>query len=117
MKSLGKYAFYCLNSFENFLVFFCFIAKLFFRRFVWNFFRLENEHLNNCGKFRAVRDISIAPIESSDQTQILRMMDDENGVLNRGKRKSGGKKQNNTKEEKRALLKEEIVDVDISNAS
>merc|ERR1712013_731320 len=22
-----------------------------------NFFRLENEHINNCGKFRAVRDI------------------------------------------------------------
>lgn len=22
-----------------------------FRRFVWNFFRLENEHLNNCGEF------------------------------------------------------------------
>ncbi|XP_029658750.1 xenotropic and polytropic retrovirus receptor 1 [Formica exsecta] len=88
-----------------------------FRRFVWNFFRLENEHLNNCGKFRAVRDISIAPIESSDQTQILRMMDDENGVLNRGKRKSGGKKQNNAKEEKRALLKEETIDIDISNAS
>lgn len=93
------------------------MAKLFFRRFVWNFFRLENEHLNNCGKFRAVRDISIAPIESSDQTQILRMMDDENGVLNRGKRKTGGKKQNNTKEEKRALLKEETIDIDISNAS
>ncbi|XP_018360931.1 PREDICTED: xenotropic and polytropic retrovirus receptor 1-like [Trachymyrmex cornetzi] len=88
-----------------------------FRRFVWNFFRLENEHLNNCGRFRAVRDISIAPIESSDQTQILRMMDDENGVLNRGKRKSGGKKQSNAKEEKRALLKEETIDVDISNAS
>ena len=34
-----------------------------FRRFVWNFFRLENEHLNNCGEFRAVRDISIAPLE------------------------------------------------------
>lgn len=73
--------------------------------------------MNNCGKFRAVRDISIAPIESSDQTQILRMMDDENGVLNRGKRKGGGKKQNNTKEEKRALLKEETVDIDISNTS
>ncbi|CAF1006902.1 unnamed protein product [Didymodactylos carnosus] len=29
------------------------------RRFIWNFFRLENEHLNNCGEFRAVRDISI----------------------------------------------------------
>ena len=33
------------------------------RRFVWNFFRLENEHLNNCGGFRAVRNISIAPLE------------------------------------------------------
>lgn len=89
-----------------------------FRRFIWNFFRLENEHLNNCGKFRAVRDISIAPIESSDQTQILRMMDDENGVLNRGKRgKAGGKRQSNAKEDKRALLKEETIDIDISNAS
>ena len=34
----------------------------FFRRFIWNFLRLENEHLNNCGQFRAVRDISIRPI-------------------------------------------------------
>ncbi|XP_066155139.1 solute carrier family 53 member 1 [Euwallacea fornicatus] len=57
-----------------------------FRRFVWNFFRLENEHLNNCGKFRAVRDISVAPIDSSDQTQIIRMMDDEDGVAHRGKK-------------------------------
>ena len=32
-------------------------------RFVWNFFRLENEHLNNCGQFRVVRDISIAPVD------------------------------------------------------
>ncbi|TMS20791.1 Xenotropic and polytropic retrovirus receptor 1 [Larimichthys crocea] len=35
-----------------------------FRRFVWNFFRLENEHLNNCGEFRAVRDISVAPLNA-----------------------------------------------------
>ncbi|XP_066592181.1 solute carrier family 53 member 1 [Prorops nasuta] len=89
-----------------------------FRRFIWNFFRLENEHLNNCGKFRAVRDISIAPIESSDQTQILRMMDEENGVANRGKRKGGGKKQTATKEERRALLsRDDTLDIDISNAS
>lgn len=83
---------------------------------MWNFFRLENEHLNNCGKFRAVRDISIAPIESSDQVQILRMMDEENGVTNRGKRKGGGKKQG-TKEDKKALLKDETIDIDVSNAS
>jgi len=50
-----------------------------FRRFVWNFFRLENEHLNNCGKFRAVRDISVAPIDASDQAQIIKMMDEEDG--------------------------------------
>lgn len=68
-----------------------FIKLLFFvinyRRFVWNFFRLENEHLNNCGKFRAVRDISIAPIDFSDSAQIVRMMDEELGVTNRRKRK------------------------------
>lgn len=77
-----------------------------FRRFMWNFFRLENEHLNNCGKFRAIRDISVAPMDCSDQvgflyylwrnlylyltfcvtlfqTFILRMMDEEDGVINR----------------------------------
>ncbi|CAG2055912.1 unnamed protein product [Timema podura] len=77
------------------------------RRFVWNFFRLENEHLNNCGKFRAVRDISVAPMDSSDQTQILRMMDDEDGVANRRKKKMAvGKK----KEEQRVLLEGESTD-------
>lgn len=75
-----------------------------FRRFVWNFFRLENEHLNNCGKFRAVRDISVAPIDSSDQIQILRMMDEEDGVVNRGKRKMGKKK-----EDKKPLLQDESI--------
>lgn len=43
-----------------------------FRRFVWNYFRLENEHLNNCGNFRAVRDISVAPMDSSDQVFVYR---------------------------------------------
>ncbi|XP_053380259.1 xenotropic and polytropic retrovirus receptor 1-like [Mercenaria mercenaria] len=51
-----------------------------FRRFVWNFFRLENEHLNNCGQFRAVRDISIAPIDSSDLSQLIEMMDEDDGA-------------------------------------
>ncbi|XP_022910053.1 solute carrier family 53 member 1-like isoform X2 [Onthophagus taurus] len=75
-----------------------------FRRFVWNYFRLENEHLNNCGRFRAVRDISVAPIDQSDQTQIIRMMDDEDGVVNR-KAKRVTKK----KEEKKPLLGEEVL--------
>lgn len=54
-----------------------------FRRFIWNFFRLENEHLNNCGQFRAVRDISIAPIDADDQAQLENMMDEDDGVTNR----------------------------------
>ena len=53
------------------------------RRFIWNFFRLENEHLNNCGQFRAVRDISISPIKATDVAIIEKMMDIEDGVLNR----------------------------------
>lgn len=72
-----NYVVYCINPFV-----------FIYRRFVWNFFRLENEHLNNCGKFRAVRDISIAPIDFSDSAQIVRMMDEELGVTNRKKRKS-----------------------------
>ena len=40
------------------------------RRFLWNFFRLENEHLNNCGQFRAVRDISIKPNRIYHQSTI-----------------------------------------------
>lgn len=29
------------------------------RRCVWNLFRLENEHLNNCGQFRVVHDVPL----------------------------------------------------------
>ncbi|KAI7729772.1 hypothetical protein M8C21_017969, partial [Ambrosia artemisiifolia] len=29
------------------------------RRGIWNFFRLENEHLNNVGKFRAVKSVPL----------------------------------------------------------
>lgn len=29
------------------------------RRCIWNYFRLENEHLNNCKKVRAVREITV----------------------------------------------------------
>ena len=42
------------------------LSKELFRRFVWNFFRLENEHLNNCGKFRAVRDLTITKFQLDD---------------------------------------------------
>jgi hypothetical protein len=54
------------------------------RRFLWNFFRLENEHLNNCGQFRAVRDISIAPIKTGiNFTLIHSKLSKEPGIRNR----------------------------------
>ncbi|CAH2059254.1 unnamed protein product, partial [Iphiclides podalirius] len=78
-----------------------------FRRFIWNFFRLENEHLNNCGKFRAVRDISVAPLDSSDQADIVRMMDHPDGVINRLTKKKNPKK---TKDiDRKPLLKKESI--------
>jgi hypothetical protein len=44
-----------------------------FRRFIWNIFRLENEHLNNCGKFRVVLDIPL-PFQAPQEEQ-------KNGML------------------------------------
>ncbi|CAF1044151.1 unnamed protein product [Adineta steineri] len=56
------------------------------RRFSWNFFRLENEHLNNCGRYRAVRDISIKPITTGiDFTLIDSKLSREPGIRYRGR--------------------------------
>ncbi len=55
----------------QYFLFFVAFAEI-FRRFVWNIFRLENEHLNNCGKFRAVSDIPLpfeAPPDDEEQDQ------------------------------------------------
>lgn len=65
---------------------------------------MENEHLNNCGKFRAVRDISIAPIDSSDQNQILHMMDEEDGIINRYGKGQKPKPRKQKDPERKALL-------------
>lgn len=50
--------------------------------------RVENELLFP-GNFRAVRDISVAPIDASDQALIIRMMDEPDGVFLVRKRKLG----------------------------
>jgi hypothetical protein len=54
------------------------------RRFVWNYLRLENEHVNNCGQFRAVRDISVKPIRKGDLEQLVAKIDRMDGVSHRG---------------------------------
>ncbi|KRZ81002.1 Xenotropic and polytropic retrovirus receptor 1 [Trichinella papuae] len=53
------------------------------RRFIWNYFRLENEHLNNCGQFRAVRDISLRPLTKGEVEDLIRMVEQEDGVSHR----------------------------------
>jgi hypothetical protein len=53
------------------------------RRFLWNYFRLENEHVNNCGQFRAVRDISVKPIQKGDFDAVDSYMNDDDGVSHR----------------------------------
>jgi len=50
------------------------------RRFIWNYFRLENEHLNNCGEFRAVRDISVTPTAKDGIKTLERMINEPNGA-------------------------------------
>lgn len=37
-----------------------------FRRFLWNFLRLEYEHLNNCDAFRALHDLDLPQIRTAD---------------------------------------------------
>ncbi|KAL1923529.1 uncharacterized protein VTP21DRAFT_8509 [Calcarisporiella thermophila] len=45
------------------------------RRFIWNFYRLENEHTNNCGQFRAIKEIplpfKISTVPSSAEENAL----------------------------------------------
>ncbi|KAK7571792.1 hypothetical protein V9T40_014264 [Parthenolecanium corni] len=89
-----------------------------FRRFVWNFFRLENEHLNNCGKFRAVRDICIAPIAPSDPLEVIRMMDEEDGVINRSRRRPiPSYLRKSAKDDQKPLLTDEMNNMHVTLSS
>ncbi|KRJ99207.1 uncharacterized protein Dyak_GE12624, isoform C [Drosophila yakuba] len=45
------------------------------RRFFWNFLRLENEHLYNCGQFRATRDIFITRLDPQEERFLQSVMD------------------------------------------
>ncbi|XP_034155262.1 xenotropic and polytropic retrovirus receptor 1 homolog [Pangasianodon hypophthalmus] len=45
------------------------------RRSIWNFFRLENEHLKNCRQCRAIRDFNNSPINLPQQILIEKLKD------------------------------------------
>ncbi|GMT19367.1 hypothetical protein PFISCL1PPCAC_10664 [Pristionchus fissidentatus] len=77
-----------------------------FRRFIWNYLRLENEHVNNCGQFRAVRDISVKPIRKGDLDALIAKMDQMDGVTHRGQDLvERVKKQKKSAKQTRQLLK------------
>lgn len=77
-----------------------------FRRFVWNYFRLENEHVNNCGQFRAVRDISVKPIKKGVLEILIAKMDQPDGVTHRGQElREGVKKQRKAAKATRQILR------------
>ncbi|TDG45029.1 hypothetical protein AWZ03_008530 [Drosophila navojoa] len=46
------------------------------RRFIWNILRLENEHLYNCGNFRATRDIYVSALSSRDELLVKKLLDE-----------------------------------------
>ncbi|CDS05005.1 hypothetical protein LRAMOSA07535 [Lichtheimia ramosa] len=48
------------------------------RRIQWNVFRLENEHLNNCGQYRAIKEIPL-PFALNEQIKTIDPPDDSNG--------------------------------------
>ncbi|XP_030568571.1 xenotropic and polytropic retrovirus receptor 1 isoform X2 [Drosophila novamexicana] len=50
------------------------------RRFIWNYIRLENEHLYNCGHFRATRDIHLAALNSQQERMLENMMGEPDGA-------------------------------------
>ncbi|XP_030079959.1 xenotropic and polytropic retrovirus receptor 1 isoform X1 [Drosophila hydei] len=50
------------------------------RRFIWNYIRLENEHLYNCGKFRATRDIHLASLTAQQERMLENMMGEADGA-------------------------------------
>lgn len=104
------------NNFKNYVIFVYILSVC--RRFVWNFFRLENEHLNNCGKFRAVRDICIAPIAPSDPLEVIRMMDEEDGVINRSRRRPiPSYLRKSAKDDQKPLLTDEMNNMHVTLSS
>ncbi|KAH8415428.1 hypothetical protein KR222_011598 [Zaprionus bogoriensis] len=63
------------------------------RRFIWNFIRLENEHLYNCGNFRATRDIHLAALNPKQERMLESMMiESPDGSGNKPDDRSGGQR-------------------------
>ncbi|XP_064153589.1 solute carrier family 53 member 1-like [Anguilla rostrata] len=56
-----------------------------FRRFIWNIFRLEYEHLNNCNQLRVVPDLHLTQLTLNSHSLLERIMDQEDLAKDHGK--------------------------------
>eukprot|EP00850_Spirogloea_muscicola_P016043 SM000127S26659 [mRNA] locus=s127:380596:386087:+ [translate_table: standard] len=66
LQTVTRFHFGSLNpSVANYL----FAALEVLRRGIWNFFRLENEHLNNVGRFRAVKTVPL-PFRDLEESEV-----------------------------------------------
>ncbi|KAJ8379782.1 hypothetical protein SKAU_G00005600 [Synaphobranchus kaupii] len=63
-----------------------------FRRFIWNIFRLEYEHLTNCSHLRAVPDLHLTPRTLNSHSLLERIMDQEDHAKDHGKRSTAKRK-------------------------
>ena len=68
-----------------------FVVAELWRRGIWNFFRLENEHLNNTGEFRVMRNIRVSSEKKDHFKDLVRIMNFKDGcvdmkLMNRKKR-------------------------------
>jgi hypothetical protein len=74
------YAIYAQDVQHSSLVSFCVALAEVFRRGVWMLFRVENEHCNNVGRFRASRDIPLPydlPESPKDSQETPRPSDEQ----------------------------------------
>eukprot|EP00850_Spirogloea_muscicola_P013246 SM000089S23802 [mRNA] locus=s89:54439:59931:- [translate_table: standard] len=66
LQTVTRFHFGSLNpNIANYL----FAALEVLRRGIWNFFRLENEHLNNVGRFRAVKTVPL-PFRDLEESEV-----------------------------------------------
>ncbi|XP_068151857.1 solute carrier family 53 member 1 isoform X1 [Drosophila tropicalis] len=57
------------------------------RRFIWNILRLEYEHLYNCGRFRATRDIHMTALNARQEEMLERLMDKSDNDVHKNRRR------------------------------
>ena len=65
---------------------FCSYSLFYDRRVIWNIIRLENEHLNNVGEFRAIREIPL-PFQFINSDDLKHLGDEDDDKEDKAEKK------------------------------